>query len=170
MEIIKPEIVVAHQFNRGIGYLNKLPWRIPEDMRRFKQLTMGNAVVMGRKTFESLGKPLPGRTNVVLSRFAVCSEEPNLWYRRSLEESIREIAQRKVGRAFIIGGSEIYALALPLVETIHLTLVHADEPCDTFFPKYDDVKWERVNDSDHRVPGQTLRCQFVTLKKSNCCH
>ena len=159
-----PAIVVAYQLDLGIGVAGKLPWRIPEDMRRFRLLTTGNAVVMGRKTFESLGgKPLPNRLNVVLSRRPPPGpNRPNLWFRSSLAQSLAEIAAADAGRAFVIGGAEVYKIALRVVDTMYLTLVHARVPCDTFFPAYDESTWEQVRLDDHLDPATGLRCQFIT--------
>ena len=125
--------IVAMAENRVIGASGKIPWHLPEDFRFFKQTTLGHAVVMGRKTYESLGKPLPGRTNIVLSRTMPSTEGVTVV--RNLEEL------QKLGIAseelFVIGGTEIYRLLLPECDTLFVTHVHRMVEGDTFFPAFE---------------------------------
>ena len=135
---MKISLVWAMAQNRVIGRNNSLPWYLPEDLKYFKRITLGKPVIMGRKTYESIGKPLPGRTNIVVSRnagiFCRGSENGHLtWMRqKQLCESIAEIDG--INEAMVIGGAEIYALALPMADRLYLTEVHAEVEGDTTFP------------------------------------
>ncbi len=129
-----------------IGSGNALPWRLPRDMKRFKELTMGHTVVMGRTTYETLDEPLPGRRNVVLSR------DPSRSYEgadvvTSLDEALSLAGNDD--EVFIAGGAEIYRLALPRADRIYLTVVHAEVAGDTVFPPFDDSEWELRTDECH---------------------
>lgn len=131
--------------NRVIGRGGALPWRLPRDMKRFKQLTMGHTVVMGRTTWDTLDGPLPGRRNVVLSR------DPDRRYEgaevvATLDEALRLAHDEEV---FIAGGAEIYRLALPHADRLYLTVVHAEVAGDTYFPPYDESEWRLQADERH---------------------
>ena len=153
--------IVAQSENRVIGRGNKMPWHIPEDFRHFKSVTMGKPVIMGRKTFESIGKPLPGRGNIVVSRsFSAEGVE----VRSSLEEALalaKEIAGRDgVDEIMIIGGGQIYEQALPITDRVYLTEVHqviADG--DAFFPALNKNEWRETTRADHE--GYS----FITLDR-----
>ncbi len=120
--------------NRVIGRDNKIPWHLPEDFRWFKQCTTGQVILMGRKTFESLGKPLPNRTNVVVSRSA---EIPNVEVVRDLESFDPSVyGERQV---WVIGGSEIYAQLLPKCSDLYLTVVQREVEGDAFFPEFESM-------------------------------
>lgn len=157
-------LIAACDRNRVIGRDNSMPWHLPEDLRHFKALTMGAAVVMGRKTFESilasLGRPLPGRRNIVVSRsrrFGVDSVETHSTMESALE------AASSVPRAFVIGGGELYAQALPLAATVHLTEIDASFDGDTYFPVLEPAKWiERARDEHVSAGEPPLRFAFVT--------
>jgi dihydrofolate reductase len=133
-------IIVAMDRNRGIGIANKLPWRLPTDLRRFRELTMGHHIVVGRKTYESIGRPLPGRQMIVVTRNMNYRPEANMVV-HSVEEAISLAQSRGESEVFICGGSEIYAHSLLFAERIYLTLVDCDVAADTFFPKWDEQKW-----------------------------
>lgn len=134
---------------KGIGKANKIPWHIKEDMKCFKSLTLGHPVIMGRKTYESIGRPLPNRINIVVTRDTTfnphkfCSSENcDVFVAHSLDKAL-EIAGEKRGseeKIFIIGGGEIYRQTLPLVDKLYLTIVEGDYNCDTFFPDYSEFK------------------------------
>lgn len=128
---MKLAIIAALDHRRAIGKDGKLPWHIPEDMKRFKRLTTGHAVLMGRKTWESLGRPLPGRRNVVLSSSPV----PGIESYASLEESLRALASAE--RIFVIGGGNLYAQLIDRADELYLTLVDRDVEADAFFPPYE---------------------------------
>jgi dihydrofolate reductase len=139
-------IVVAVAENGVMGNGNQLPWRLPDDLRRFKELTMGKPMVMGRKTFDSIGRPLPGRTSIVVTRsrdlqIAGCVVV------HSLAAALQ--AAGEVPEVVIIGGAELYRHALPDVQLIHLTRVHADVAGDTFFPELQPGQWREEFVSRH---------------------
>ncbi|WP_448580583.1 dihydrofolate reductase [Thermaurantiacus sp.] len=144
-EVTRPDIilVVAAADNDVIGRDGRMPWHVPEDLRRFRRMTVGHPVVMGRKTFDSIGKPLPGRHNIVLTRDPSWRAEgvtavPNL------AEAIAAAGLDPRARApsiFVIGGAEIYALAMPIATRIELTRVHASPEGDTRFPRPDPGQW-----------------------------
>jgi dihydrofolate reductase len=131
-------LVVAMAENGVIGRANGLPWRLPEDLRRFKASTMGKPILMGRKTFESIGRPLPGRLNIVLTRDAHWSAT-GAQVVHSLEQAFA--AAGDAPELIVIGGAEIYRLVMPFARRIYLTQVHADVPGDTFFPALEPSEW-----------------------------
>ena len=124
-------IIAAVARNRAIGKGGGLPWHISEDLKRFKRLTMGHTILMGRKTYESIGRPLGGRRNVVLSSQPV----PGVETYSSLEAALSALADQE--RVFVIGGGELYAQLLGRADEIYLTLVHTEVEADTYFPPYD---------------------------------
>ncbi len=131
-------IIVAVAENNAIGYDNHLLWHISEDLKRFKSLTTGHHIIMGRKTYESVGKPLPGRINIVISRQANYNVEGCL-VAKSLEEAL-ELAKLD-SEVFIIGGGEIYKQSLQIADKVYLTRVHAGFAGDTFFPELNLSEW-----------------------------
>jgi dihydrofolate reductase len=132
-------LIAAFQQNLGMGYQSGLPWRIPEDLARFKELTLNHPIVMGRKTYESLPRtmrPLPGRTNIVVTRTLEADEMPaGVTLAESIEGAF-ELAARAPGgeRIWVIGGAQVYRYALPYADELWATEVKADAPVDTFFP------------------------------------
>ena len=138
-------LIVATDDRGGIGRDGRMPWHLPEDLQRFKRITMGKPIVMGRKTWESIGRPLPGRQNIVISRQAGL-DTPGAMVVGSLPDALR--AAGDVPEVCIIGGAEIYRLALPLAREIHLTRVHGLVDADTFFPLLDAVEWEEIGRED----------------------
>ncbi len=125
--------VVAMAENRVIGKDNRLPWHFSSDLKHFKQLTMGQTIIMGRKTFQSIGaKPLPGRENFVLSREVKIKTVPNLRFFDSLEDTLKNVLTHKT---FIIGGASIFKETMSLVDGIYLTQIHKDYEGDTFYPE-----------------------------------
>ena len=153
-------IIVAMARNRTIGINNTLPWRIPADLKRFKSLTMGHHLIMGRKTFDSIGKPLPGRTTVVVTRNQALKIEGCI-VAYSLEEAISACAGDD--EIFIVGGAELYALAMPLVDTIYLTEIKLDVAGDAHFPKFDKkILQELAREQYSQETPQALEYHFVT--------
>ena len=130
----KISIIVAMAQNRTIGVNNTLPWRCPEDLRHFKALTMGHHMIMGRKTFESIGRPLPGRTTVVVTRDRELNIEGCL-VAHSLPDALAACSNDS--QIFIVGGAEIYAQAMPLVDTLYITEIQQDVTGDAHFPYFD---------------------------------
>ena len=136
----------------AIGRAGGLPWRLPEDLKRFKALTMGKPVVMGRRTWESIGKPLPGRHNLVVTRRAGFAPA-GVTVVGSLDEAL--VAADQVPEVCIIGGAEIYRIALPSTDVLHLTLVHASVvDADTFFPAVEVGDWDEVHRDDRQADAR----------------
>lgn len=143
---MKISLIAAVAENRVIGQDNDLPWHLPADLKRFKALTTGHVIVMGRKTFESIGRPLPNRRSVVITR--------NPEYRApgaSVVASFEEALEQAAGddEVFVIGGATIFAQALPQADSLYLTLVHAEPPGDVRFPPLPADAWELVEDVPH---------------------
>ena len=159
-------LVVARARNGVIGRDNGMPWHLPADLKRFKAITVGKPVVMGRKTFESIGKPLPGRHNIVLTRQANWQAD-GVTVVPNLAEAIvaAGLDPRTRGAVMIIGGAEIYALALPVATRIELTEVDAEPEGDTFLPAFDPARWEEVGRVAHPPEGDQPGYAFVTLER-----
>ena len=139
-------LVAALARNRVIGVGNRLPWRLPEDLARFKRLTMGASVIMGRKTRESIGRPLPGRRNIVVTRRRDATWEGCV-VAHSLDAALA--LADDAAAAFVIGGAELYAQAMPRAARLYLTLIDADYAGDAWFPEFDAAEWREVA----REPG-----------------
>jgi dihydrofolate reductase len=157
-------LVVAAAENRVIGDRGRLPWRIPEDLKRFKALTMGRPCIMGRKTWESLPrKPLPGRTNIVVSRDAVYRGE-GARVVPDFPAALRVATEEHPAEIAVIGGEQIFAAALPLSHRIELTEVYARPNGDAFMPELNVAEWREIaRDGPHEVGG--VRYAFVTLER-----
>lgn len=140
-------IVVAMGVKNEIGFENQLLWHLPKDLKHFKEITSGHSVIMGRKTYESIGKPLPNRTNIVVSR-------KNDWFEEgilivgSIKEAIK-FAKKIDEEIFIIGGGKIYEQTMDIVDKLEVTLVKADLEADTFFPKIDAKVWKKTDEICH---------------------
>ena len=139
-------IIVAASANNVIGAQGDLPWRLSDDLKRFKTVTMGKPIVMGRKTWESIGRALPGRRNIVITRQQDFAAE-GCDVVQSTDEAI--VAAGDVDEIMVIGGSEVYALFLPVAQRLYLTRVHADVNGDAFFPVVDEDEWQLVSDEAH---------------------
>jgi dihydrofolate reductase len=157
-------LVVAMSQNRVIGNKGALPWRIPEDLRRFKQLTLGKPCIMGRKTWDSLPKkPLPGRSNIVLTRDPGFDAEGAIAadsFAAALNAAARENAQE----IMVIGGQAVFAAALPIARRIHLTQIMAAAEGDAFMPPIDRTQWQETAREGPHESG-ALRYAFVTLER-----
>lgn len=143
-------IVAALARNRTIGVDNGMPWKLPEDLKRFKRITMGHAVIMGRKTFESIGAPLAGRDNIVVTRSRDWSS-PLCSVAHSLQAALAAVGKSR--HAFVIGGAQIYALAMPLAQRLYLTELERDFAGDAFFPEFDRSRWREVWRERHSPEG-----------------
>ena len=152
-------LVVARARNGVIGRDNRLPWRLPADLAYFKKVTMGHPVIMGRRTWESIGRPLPGRHNIVVTR--------NPAYRAEGATVVGSLgdaweAAGDAAEACVIGGTSLFAEALPIADRIHLTEVEADVPGDTWFPEFDRSQWverevaRQPRDERHEHPFRIL--------------
>lgn len=142
MNIKKPIIsmvVAIAEKNRAIGRNNKLMWNIPEDLLRFKKITLNHPIIMGRKTFESIGRPLPNRTNIIITRNKAYTVKECIVV-NSLQKAIEAANKVETEEIFIIGGGEIFKEALPITDKLYLTLVHGDYEGDVFFPDYSEFK------------------------------
>ena len=137
---MKIAIVVAAAENGVIGKDNQLLWKLSSDLKRFKNITSGHFILMGRKTFESIGKPLPNRTSLIISRNFVCDFE-NCFVFKTISDAIIYAAQQRQEEIFVVGGGEIYKQTMTLANTIHLTIVHTEIEGDTHF-EYDDSNWK----------------------------
>jgi dihydrofolate reductase len=158
-------LIVAMAQNGVIGRENSLPWRLPEDLKRFRAFTLGKPILMGRKTFESLGRPLPGRTNLVLTRDRGWSAQ-GVVVVHSVEDALLRAAASD--ELVVIGGAEIYRLVLPVARRIYLTHVHADVPGDITFPEFDSTQWADVECSSQPADDEhAYALTFVTLERRN---
>jgi len=155
-------LIAAVARDGGIGHGGELLARIPEDHRRFKRLTLGSPVVMGRKTWESIGRPLPGRQNIVVTRDTAWRAEGATPV-TSLDAALA--AAPDAGRVFVIGGAEIYALALPRADELELTELDAEFPADTFFPAWNRADFRQTSREAHATP-EGLRYAFVNYRRS----
>ncbi|MDR6158780.1 MULTISPECIES: dihydrofolate reductase [Chryseobacterium] len=140
-------IVVAMGEKNEIGFENQLLWHLPKDLKHFKEITSGHPVIMGRKTYESIGKPLPNRTNIVISRKTDWFEEGILIV-GSIKEAVK-FAKKIDEDIFIIGGGKIYEQTMEIVDKLEVTLVKADLEADTFFPKIDSKVWKKTEEICH---------------------
>jgi dihydrofolate reductase len=159
-------LIAAVAANGVIGCAGQLPWHLPDDLKHFKQLTYGHAIVMGRRTYESIGRPLPGRQNIVVSRGWDQRPHPDLVLAGSLDEAIFEAAASPPP-AFIIGGAALYAAALPRVDVMHLTELDDAVEGDTFFPPFDRSQWRVVEEIPHpRDERHALAFHFRTFVRA----
>ena len=138
--------VLAFGSNRGLGFGNRLPWNLPDDLKRFKQITRGHSIIMGRKTYESMGRLLPERKNIIITR-DTSYQIPGATIKHSIEEAIEECKNEE--EAFVVGGGEIVKLALPHLDRMYLTHGKANVPADSFFPEFDLSKWKVVSEEFH---------------------
>lgn len=135
--------IVAMSENRVIGYQNRLPWHLPADLRHFKQITMGKPILMGRKTYESIGRPLPGRENIILTRQQDFKAAGCV-----VVHDIQEAFHQR-DELFLIGGADLFQQLLPKVQQIYLTVIHRDFEGDAFFPELIAAEWNEVENKNH---------------------
>ena len=140
-------LVVAASENNAIGKNNQLIWHLPNDLKFFKNTTWGFPVIMGRKSFESVNKPLPGRTNIVITTNPDWKAETVIVV-NNLKDAIQKAAETNSKQIFIIGGGEIYKQSMDIADSIYITRVHADLEGDTFFPEIDKSKWKLISNQD----------------------
>lgn len=154
-------IIAAVARNGVIGNANALPWHLPADLRHFRELTLGKPIIMGRKTAESLGKALPGRENIVISR------QPSLdFVDMVVVPGLDEALADRQGEMMVIGGAEVYRLAMPRAELIYLTLIDGDFAGDTMFPDYARDDWEEVGVDSHPADAKNpYPYRFLTLRR-----
>jgi dihydrofolate reductase len=151
-------IIAAIDEKRGLGKMGKLAWHISEDLKRFKEITLGHSVIMGRKTFESIGKPLPNRKNIVITQDPQFNKEGVIIV-NSIEDALEEAGK---GEVFVIGGAQIYNQAIEIADKLYLTLVDGDFACDTFFPDYSSFTQEKFIGAGEE---NAVRYKFIELTK-----
>ena len=159
--MMKISIVVAASENLVIGYKNALPWHISEDLKHFKQITINHSVVMGRKTFESIGKPLKERRNIVVSRDRTLKIE-GAEVVNSLDEAIHRT--KNENEIFIIGGEQIYKMAIPIATHMHITKVYNNIKGDAYFPAFDENEWKILTQKDLET-NEGLKFSFIEYQK-----
>ncbi|MBU8896164.1 dihydrofolate reductase [Corallococcus sp. H22C18031201] len=152
--------IVAMAANRVIGANNALPWRLPPDLARFKRLTLGHTLILGRKTYESIGRPLPGRTTVVVTRQRDYAP-PGVTVVHSVEDALTRAQDD--AEVFIAGGADLYAQTFPRWDTLYLTRLERDVPGDTYFPELDLSGWRLVEEERH--PEGELPYAFLTYQR-----
>ncbi len=150
---MKISLIVAMGLNRQIGLAGKLPWRVPGDLKNFKRITMGHTLIFGRKTYESIGKVLPGRTSIVLTRDANYTV-PSCKVVNSLGAALEMAEQSGETETFIAGGSHVYAQSLKFVTRAHITYISYDGEADTFFPEWKMNGWTRTHTNQSEVEGE----------------
>ncbi len=156
-------IIAAISENHVIGRDNKLPWNIPEDLKRFKELTKGHPIIMGRKTFDSIGRPLPLRTNIIITRDKNYQVNGCLVV-HSLEDAIKKAQKIDQQEIFIIGGGEIFRQAIQNTHKLYLTIVKVDIPGDAFFPAFDQQFTKETDRHEGESNGYTYT--FLNLERS----
>jgi dihydrofolate reductase len=159
-------MVVAATDNDVIGRDNGMPWHLPDDLKYFKARTMGKPMLMGRKTFESIGKPLPGRTSIVLTRDRAWRAPAGVVVVHSIEEALAYARAGSAAELCAIGGAEVFRLVWPIAKRLFLTRIHANIPGDTFFPKPDSREWKEVERVEHAADERNpYPMSFVTLDR-----
>ena len=143
-------IIAAHDRERGIGIDNKMPWHIPIDLKRFKRITMGHHLILGRKTFQSIGGPLPGRQMIILSRNPDFEAEGCL-ISRSFDDALQLADAAGEAEVFVIGGGEVYKNALPIVDRLYLSFVDTVAEADTHFPRLNPDDWSVICEQEFPV-------------------
>lgn len=145
---MKISIIVAKAKNNVIGKDNQLPWHLPGDLKHFKKTTEGHHVIMGRKTFESMGKPLPNRTSIVITRNKNYTVPEGHYVVQDLDAALEIARTKSLNRVFVLGGAEIFKLALPVVDEMIITEIDAHPKGNTFFPLWDESNWKIFARSD----------------------
>ena len=156
-------LIAAMGKNRAIGLDGRMPWHLPAELQHFKKTTMGKTIVMGRKTWQAIGRPLPGRQNIVVSRNPDFHAEG-----ADLASSVDDaVAMSESDEVMIIGGGQLYALALPTAARMVLTLIDIEPEADTWFPEWDDSEWTQVSEEHFPIDdGNELAYRIVELRRS----
>ena len=157
-------LIVVHDLNRVIGQDNKMPWHIPNELAYFKEKTMGKAIVMGRSTFESIGRPLPGRLNIVITRNNSYRAE-GVTVVHSIEEAIK-VANKHHEDVMVIGGEQIFKEVLPYADLLYITLIEHKFKGDTFFPSYEQ-NWEVMSTSEQHSTDSGLKYTYMLYKRKD---
>lgn len=158
-------IIVAVSKNHAIGKDNQLPWHLPADLQYFKRVTMGKPIIMGRKTYESIGRPLPGRLNIVVSRQLSWSAT-GVEVVSSLAAAVALAEQHEAAEVMLIGGAQMYKAGLELADTLYLTKVDVEVDGDAFFPPIDNQSWVEVSRSAHPADEKNaFACDFIVYRR-----
>ncbi len=161
---MKISLIVAMATNHAIGLNNQMPWHLSADLKKFKQITMGSPILMGRKTFESIGRPLPGRTNIIISH-NTSYQQPGCLVFNSINQAL--VACHNNDEVFIIGGATFYQSMLPMADRLYLTEIKQDFDADTFFPAINKTEWEEVAREDiNDDPSVDFSYSFLTLERN----
>jgi len=168
---VKLSIIVAASENNVIGRQGDLPWRLSADLRRFKRLTMGHALIMGRKTYDSIGRPLPGRVSIVLTQRSEVGGQrsEDVLVAGALQEATELVATTEMNQdeAFVTGGGEIYRLALPQADRIYLTRVHTQIEGDATFPEVNWSEWQQIKSDRHAADEKNqFDCTFEVWQRT----
>jgi len=155
-------LIVAMGANRVIGADNRMPWHLSADLKRFRQITMGKPILMGRRTHESIGRPLPGRKNIVLTADPDYAA-PGCAVAHDLEAALREAEGEEL---MVIGGAALYRAFLPRADRLYLTLIHSEFAGDTFFPEFDPAEWIEAAREDAHDPDSGLQYSFLRLERA----
>ncbi|MCH2340861.1 dihydrofolate reductase [Pseudomonas sp. NPDC047963] len=161
-------MIAALADNRVIGLDNKMPWHLPADLKHFKAMTLGKPIIMGRKTWDSLGRPLPGRLNLVVSRqpdLHVEGAETFTTLDAALVRAEQWAREQGVDELMLIGGAQLYTQALGQAQRLYLTRIEVNPAGDAFFPAYDEADWERVDSEAHPAEGETPAYRFETWQR-----
>ena len=165
---MKISIIVAKAKNNVIGKNNQLAWHLPADLHHFKSTTTGHHVIMGRKTFESMGKPLPNRTSLVITRNKNYSVPDGHHVVHSLDAALEICRSKELEQVFILGGAEIFEMALPIADELIITEVNASPEGDTFFPAVDYGQWEKVSEENvSKDEKNKYDLSFLTYKRKS---
>jgi len=160
---MKISLIVAMASNRAIGLNNEMPWHLSADLKKFKQITMGSPILMGRKTYESIGRPLPGRTNIIISRNKTYQQADCLVF-NSIENAIA--ACQQYDEIFVIGGATFYQAILPQADKLYLTEINKSFDADTFFPVINKDEWREMTREDIADdPSVDFSYSFISLEK-----
>jgi len=163
---MKISLIVAMASNRVIGLNNQMPWHLSADLKKFKKITMGSPILMGRKTYESIGRPLPGRTNIIISRNPDYRQDGCLVI-NDIETALKKGCESSE-EIFVIGGSDLYVATLPMADTIYLTMVNKAFDGDTFFPDLDMNEWSEVERIDiNDDPDAAFSYSFLKFDRIN---
>ena len=155
------KLIVATDLSRGIGKANQLPWHLPEDLAHFKKLTTSHSIIMGRNTYDSIGRPLPNRQNIVITR-------NNDWYKEgvdvanSLDDALKQAKDTEI---FIIGGGQIYQQALPHAQHLYITQIEDNFACDTFFPSIEWHQWQCLSKERHHSEKAQFYYSFLHYQR-----
>jgi dihydrofolate reductase len=161
-------MIAAMADNRVIGLDNTMPWHLPADLKHFKAMTLGKPIIMGRKTWDSLGRPLPGRLNLVISRqqdLQLDGAETFTTLDAALVRAEQWAREQAVEELMLIGGAQLYAQALGQAQRLYLTRIEASPAGDAFFPAFDEAEWQRVDSQAHPAEGEAPAYRFETWQR-----